>query len=336
MIRWCTIGIVLIILGAGCSKIYKKMTINGQTQGTYYAVTYYDYEGRNFRPAIDSILMAFDQSVSLWNNHSIITRVNNNDSAVVLDDWFVDLFHKSQEVSRKTSGAFDMTVGPLVSAWGFGLENRHTMDSANVDSILRFVGYRLVGLENGKVVKQDPRIRIDFNAIAQGYAVDVLAAFMESQQVRIFLIDIGGEVLARGLKPDGSKWRVGIEKPASDPSDNRQLKAILEVMDEAIATSGNYRKFYEENGIRYSHTIDPSTGYPARNSLLSVSVRAKSCWEADAYATAFMVMGLDKSLDYLASDDDLDAYLIYADSSGALQTTITRGFKKILAEEEHE
>ena len=336
MIRWFAIGVVVILFGAGCSRIYQKMTINGQTQGTYYAVTYYDYEGRNFRPAIDSILMAFDQSVSLWNPNSIITRVNSNDSTVVPDDWFTDLFHKSKEVSRKTSGAFDMTVGPLVSAWGFGLENRLTLDSTKVDSILQFVGYQLVGLEKGAVIKQDPRIRIDFNAIAQGYAVDLLAAFLESQQVRIFLVDIGGEVFARGLKPDGSKWRVGIEKPATDPNDNRQLKAVLEVMDEAVATSGNYRKFYEENGIRYSHTIDPSTGYPARNSLLSVSVRAQNCWEADAYATAFMVMGLDRSLGYLASNPDLDAYLIYSDSSGALQTTMTRGFKKILAEENQE
>lgn len=336
MIRWFTIGVVVMFLGAGCSRIYQKMTINGQTQGTYYAVTYYDYEGRNFRPAIDSILMAFDRSVSLWNPSSIITRVNINDSTVVPDDWFTDLFTKSKEVSRKTSGAFDMTVGPLVSAWGFGLENRLTLDSVKVDSILRFVGYQLVQLENGKVIKQDPRIRIDFNAIAQGYAVDVLADYLESQEVRIFLVDIGGEVLARGLKPDGSKWRVGIEKPASDPSDDRKLKAILEVMDEAIATSGNYRKFYEENGIRYSHTIDPSTGYPARNSLLSVSVKAESCWEADAYATAFMVMGLAKSMDYLSSSDDLDAYMIYSDSSGALQTTMTKGFKRILAEENQE
>lgn len=333
MIRWFTIGFILIILGSGCTRIYQKMTIKGQTQGTYYAVTYYDYEGRNFRPAIDSILLAFDQSVSLWNRNSLITRVNNNDSSVVLDDWFTDLFYKSKEVSGKTSGAFDMTVGPLVSAWGFGLENRLTMDSIKVDSLLQFVGYHLVDLENGKVIKKDPRIRLDFNAIAQGYAVDLLAAFLESQQIRIFLVDIGGEVFASGLKPDGSKWRVGIEKPASNSSDNRQLKAILEVMDEAVATSGNYRKFYEENGIRYSHTIDPSTGYPARNSLLSVSVRAKMCWEADAYATAFMVMGFTESLGYLASNPDLDAYLIYSDTSGAIKTTMTRGFRKILAEE---
>jgi thiamine biosynthesis lipoprotein len=336
MIRWFTIGFVLIILGQGCTRIYSKMSINGQTQGTYYAVTYYDYEGRNFRPAFDSILMAFDQSVSLWNRNSIITRVNNNDSTVVPDDWFIDLFQKSKKVSRNTSGAFDMTVGPLVSAWGFGLENRLYLDSAKVDSLLQFVGYPLVDLENGKIIKKDPRLRIDFNAIAQGYAVDLLAAFLESQKIRIYLIDIGGEVYARGLKPDGSRWRVGIEKPASDPSDDRQLKAILEVIDEAIATSGNYRKFYEENGIRYSHTIDPSTGYPARNSLLSVSVRAKKCWEADAYATAFMVMGYNKAMDYLSSNNDLDAYLIYSDSSGRLKTRMTEGFRTILAEENQE
>lgn len=336
MTRWFVIGFVLIILTPGCARIYRKMTLNGQTQGTYYAITYYDYEGRNFRPDIDSILMAFDRSVSLWNPQSILTRVNSNDPNVVPDQWFTDLFYKSKEVSEKTSGAFDMTVGPLVSAWGFGFENRLSMDSTMVDSLLQFVGYPLVGLENGKIIKKDPRIRMDFNAIAQGYAVDVLASFLESQKIRIFLIDIGGEVFARGVKPDGSKWRVGIEKPAEDPSDDRRLKAILDVADEAIATSGNYRKFYEENGIKYSHTIDPSTGYPARNSLLSVSVRADLCWEADAYATAFMVMGLERSLKFLASHPDLDAYMIYSGNSGELRTEMTKGFKKILVEENEE
>lgn len=333
MIQRIALGFVLIILFTGCSKLYQKMTINGQTQGTYYAITYFDYEGRNFRPDIDSILAAFDRSVSLWNPRSIITRVNNNDPSVVPDDWFIDLFNKSKEVSRITSGAFDMTVGPLVNAWGFGFENRLTMDSLKVDSLLQFIGYQQVDIENGSVIKKDPRIRIDFNAIAQGYAVDLLALFLKSQHIDIFLIDIGGEVIARGLKPDGSKWRVGIEKPAADPSDERQLKAILELKDEAIATSGNYRKFYEINGIRYSHTIDPSSGYPARNSLLSVSVRAASCWKADAYATAFMVMGLDRSLEFLSGCEELDAYLVYSDTSGVLKTKMTEGFGKILLEE---
>jgi thiamine biosynthesis lipoprotein len=333
MIQRIAIGFVVIILFMGCSKLYQKMTINGQTQGTYYAITYFDYEGRNFRPDIDSILATFDRSVSLWNPRSIITRVNNNDPAVVLDEWFIDLFNKSKEVSRMTSGAFDMTVGPLVNAWGFGFKNRIAMDSLKVDSILEFIGYQLVEIENERVIKKDPRIWIDFNAIAQGYAVDLLASFLESQHIDSYLIDIGGEVIARGLKPDGSKWRVGIEKPAADPTDERQLKAILELKDEAIATSGNYRKFYEENGIRYSHTIDPSSGYPARNSLLSVSVMASSCWKADAYATALMVMGLDRSLEFLSGSEELDAYMVYSDTSGVLKTKMTKGFEKILAEE---
>ena len=324
---------ILITLLSGCSRIYQKMTINGQTQGTYYAITYYDYDGRNFRQDIDSILQAFDACASLWNPNSVLSRLNNNDTSVIPDEWFIDLFNKSQQISGITSGSFDMTVGPLASAWGFGFEDRIALDSAKVDSLLQFTGYQLVEIDQGRFIKKDPRIRIDFNAIAQGYAVDLLASFLESQRLDIFLIDIGGEVFARGLKPDGSKWRVGIEKPAAGPSNDRQLKAVLELKDEAVATSGNYRKFIEENGIRYSHAIDPSTGYPTRNSLLSVSVRAKSCWEADAYATALLVMGLEKSLAFLSSHPELDAYLIYSGSSGELKTEMTKGIKRILVEE---
>ncbi|MBP6979123.1 MAG: FAD:protein FMN transferase [Lentimicrobiaceae bacterium] len=333
MVYRITLALILIACSTGCSRVYQKMTLQGQTQGTYYAITYYDYDGRNFRQDIDSILRAFDACASLWNPNSILSRVNKNDTAVILDDWFMDLFNKSKEISHITSGSFDMTVGPLVNAWGFGFENRLVMDSLKVDSLLRFTGYRLVEMENGRVIKKDPRLRIDFNAIAQGYAVDLLAAFLESRKIHIFLIDIGGEVFARGLKPDGSKWRVGIEKPAARPSDDRRLKAVLELKDEAIATSGNYRKFIEEDGVRYSHAIDPTTGYPTRNSLLSVSVRAKSCWEADAYATALLVMGLDKSLAFLSLHPELDAYMIYSDATGELKTEMTQGIHQILAEE---
>ncbi len=333
MVHRIALAFTLIVLLAGCSRMYQKMTLNGRTQGTYYAITYYDYQGRDFRQDIDSILNAFDGCASLWNPNSVLSRVNNNDTTVILDGWFIDLFNKSKEVSRVTSGSFDMTVGPLVNAWGFGFENRIIMDSLKVDSLLQFTGDQLVDIDRGRIIKKDARIKIDFNAIAQGYAVDLLASFLESRKIDIYLIDIGGEVFARGLKPDGSKWRVGIEKPAKTATDDRQLKAILELKDEAIATSGNYRKFIEENGMRYSHAIDPSTGYPTRNSLLSVSVRARQCWEADAYATALLVMGLKKSMDFLSSHPELDAYLIYSDATGELKTEMTKGMKRILAEE---
>lgn len=327
------IVMIIMLMMVSCSEMNQKLTINGQAQGTYYAITYFDKQGRNFRPAIDSILDAFDQSVSLWVPHSILSRVNANDTNVVLDQWFVDLYNKSMEVANNTQGAFDLTVGPLVSAWGFGLENRLSMDSLKVDSLLQFVGYEKVAMKDGHLLKQDPRIRIDFNAIAQGYAVDVLAGYLDAHGIRSFLIDIGGEVFARGLKPDASRWRVGIEKPASSPTDDRQLKAILELKDQALATSGNYRKFFEENGIKYSHTIDPSTGYPVRHSLLSVSVKADDCATADAFATAFMVMGLDKALELSEDLPSLEAYFIYTDGKGGMKTAMTPGMKRLLVEE---
>lgn len=323
----------ILLMMVSCSEMKQKLTINGQAQGTYYAITYFDKQARNFRPAIDSILDAFDLSVSLWVPNSVLSKVNANDTNVVLDEWFVDLYNKSTGIAHITEGAFDVTVGPLVSAWGFGFGNRLSMDSLKVDSLLQFIGYEKVALNNGRLIKQDPRIRIDFNAIAQGYAVDVLAEYLDSQGIRSYLIDIGGEVFARGLKPDGSRWRVGIEKPATSPTDDRQLKAILELKDQALATSGNYRKFFEENGIRYSHTIDPSTGYPVRHSLLSVSVKADDCATADAFATAFMVMGLDKALELSRDLLSLEAYFIYTDETGGMKTTMTRGMKRLLAEE---
>ena len=217
-----------------------------------------------------------------------------------------------------------------MNAWGFGFAKKETVTQAKVDSMLPLVGYHKVQLIKGKLVKADPRIRIDFDAIAQGYSSDWLARFFEKKGITNYLIDVGGEVLGRGAKPDGKIWSVGIEMPAKNAGDGRQFQAVISLKNRAISTSGSYRKYYEENGIRYSHTIDPANGYPVRHNLLSVSVVADDCITADAYATTFMVFGLEKSKIFLAKNPELEAYFISDDQQGGFAIFYTKGFEKLL------
>ena len=324
--------LLCLILLVSCRQRKEPVCIKigGETQGTYYAITYYHDDSTNLQPSVDSLLRRFDSTASTYKPNSIISRMNNNDPSVRADEMFTVIFQKSMEVSEKTDGAFDITVGPLVTAWGFGLTNRLKMDKHIVDSLLPLVGYHKVMLDNGKLIKTDPRIRIDFNAIAQGYAVDVVAAFLDSKGVQSYLIDIGGEVLARRTKPGGEKWNVAIELPTKTADDERKIQAVVLLQDMAISTSGSYRKFYEEKGIRYSHTIDPSNGYPVKHTTLSVSVLAKDCITADAYATAFMVMGVEKGKEYLKKHPKLEVYFIYTAPDGSMKTYYTKGFRKLL------
>ncbi|MDX9907278.1 MAG: FAD:protein FMN transferase [Bacteroidales bacterium] len=330
MNRLSLYGLILILLSVSCFTPDKKVMLRGEAQGTYYAITYFDRTGRNFQPEIDSILRRFDLSVSLWEPASILSRINNGDSTTIPDEWFTDIFNRSVDIAEKTGGAFDFTVGPLVNAWGFGFRNKIRLDSAKVDSLRELVDYRTVGLYEGKIVKRDPRVQFDFNAIAQGYAVDVLGNFLASEGISNFLIDIGGEVLGKGQKPDGSDWLVGIENPSTDSLSERTLNARVKLSGKALATSGSYRKYYEENGVRYSHTIDPKTGYPVRHSLLSVSVLAGDCATADGYATAFMVMGFEKAKDFVENEPELEAYFINASEDGLFETYATKGFMSLL------
>lgn len=320
--------IILLTLFASCKQLVQKEPVQllGEAQGTYYSIIYYDSEQRDFQFEIDSLLKAFDQSVSLWVPNSIISRVNNNEKEVALDDYFTENFNLSIDIAEKTNGAFDPTVGSLVRAWGFGFDASKNVNKQIIDSILLFTGYAKVEMKQGELIKDDPRTTIDFNAIAQGFSVDLLGEFLESKNIGNYLIDVGGEVKAKGQKPDGSFWRVGIEKPAQNREDSRSLKAVIELKNNSIATSGNYRKFYEEDGIRYSHTIDPSNGYPVQHSLLSVSVLAATTAVADGYATAFMVMGLEKAKRYLNNNSDIEAFFIYSVDSGNYRTYATDGF----------
>lgn len=328
LVIWGVIVISLISCGGG--KELKVFKISGAAQGTYYAITYCSDNKENLQPAIDSLLNRFDSSVSSYVPSSILSRLNNNDSTVVADTIFETIFKKAMEVSVSSDGAFDITVGPLVNAWGFGFSKKVKVDQALLDSMLQFVGYQKVQLINGKLVKTDPRIRIDFDAIAQGYTSDWLSQYFEQKGINNYLIDVGGEVLGHGTKPDGQLWSVAIEMPAKNSQDERKIHAILSLKDQAISTSGNYRRYYEENGERYSHTIDPSNGYPVRHNLLSVSVLAGDCITADAYATVFMVMGLEKAKKILSNNRDIEAYFISSDPQGGLSIFYTPGFEKLL------
>ena len=304
----------------------------GAAQGTYYDISYFDNQQRNFQKEIDSLLDAFNFSVSVYEPNSIISKINRDETDTEADDWFITVFSKAYEVAEATDGYFDFSVGPLVNAWGFGFSNRLHLDKNTIDSLLKLVGYRNFKLQNNRIIKAVPGAQIDFNAIAKGYAVDVVAQFIESKGVSIYLVDIGGEVIAYGRKPNGTLWKVGVEKPSEDQNSLRELKAIVEIENMAIATSGNYRRFYIEDGVRYSHTIDPFTGYPVQHSLLSVSVLAKDCMTADAYATAFMVMGVEKTIEFLKIRKDLEAFLIYSENGEELQTWISEGFRSKIVE----
>ena len=322
----------LILFSCNLNKA-KKVHLLGETQGTYYSIVYFDDNMADYQMEIDSILHDFDMSVSLWVPNSILSKINDGDTSIEVDKYFADNFVISKDVANQTNGAFDFTIGKLIKAWGFGYDNTKNVDSLMIDSLLQHIGYQKVKLVNNKVVRQSPDITFDFNAVAQGYSVDVIGDFLQSKGIENYLIDIGGEVKAKGQKPDGSKWKVGVEKPAENKQSDRDLRAVVELKNLSIATSGNYRKYYIENGVKYSHEINPHTGYPARNNLLSASIVHKNTAYADAYATACLVMGLDKSIKFVESHENTEAFFIYSDTNGSYKTYATKGFQKLISQE---
>ena len=318
--------------------------IEGKTMGTTYRILFIPAEGLTsgkdenyFKSAIDSLLREFNNSVSTFIPASTISKVNKPDTLIVADSFFAHVFRKAQEVSQKTEGAFDITVMPLVNGWGFGFKDTLRMDSATVDSLKKLVDYRKVSLteKNGRyfVKKTDRRIQVDFSAIAKGYGVDIVAMFLEKHGIKNYMVEIGGEVRAKGKNQNNEIWRIGISKPIDDPvGNNPELKAFINLDNKSLATSGNYRNYYYRNGKKVSHEINPKTGYPALNNLLSVTVMADDCMTADAYATAFMVMGMEKTMDYLKHDSMLEVYLIYSDEKGKMKTRQTAKMRGLLRE----
>ena len=299
--------------------------------GTMYNITYEHDE--SLKLDIDNELKRFDASLSMFNESSIISRINRNED-VIVDSLFSKVFKMAMTVSAITDGCFDITVAPLVNAWGFGFTEETAPSQAKIDSILQIVGWQKVQFTpEGKVEKQDPRIMLDCSAIAKGFAVDVIADLLRKKGVKNYMVDIGGEVDVAGVNSSGGLWRIGISKPDDDPeSRNQDLQTILEISDKGIATSGNYRNFYYKDGMKYAHTIDPKTGHPVQHSILSSTVIAKECIIADAFATAFMVMGMERAKELLEKNHDIEAYFIYSDEKGNYQTFMTEGMKEYVTE----
>jgi FAD:protein FMN transferase len=297
--------------------------LEGFTQGTTYHITYEDQSSMNYIEEIELIFREIDSSMSVYRQNSIISGINNNDDNFKPDHYFIDVVSKAIEISNKTNGAFDITVGPLVNAWGFGFSGKMNISRELIDSLKGFVGIEKIHLNGADFIKSDPRIRIDVNAIAKGYTVDVVSEFLENKGVENYMVEIGGELRVKGINPKGTLWRIGVDKPIDDPdASERELQAVLAVQNIAMATSGNYRKFYIENGMKYSHTIDPQTGFPVTHNLLGATVFANNCMEADAYATAFMVMGLEKTKEFVRDNSGIEVYLIY-DKGGELGVFFT-------------
>lgn len=304
-------------------------TDNGLIFGTIYQVSY-QYP-TSLKGEIEEALHTIDNSLSPFNQHSIITAINRNES-MQTDSLFRAVFRRSLEISAETDGAFDITVAPLINAWGFGFKKGIFPDSAQVDSLRQLIGYTRVSLDaDGCVQKQDPRLMLNCSAVAKGYAVDVVARLLQAKGIDNLMVDIGGEVVVKGHNPQQRPWRIGINKPVDDSlATNQELQAIVELTEGAIATSGNYRNYYHRNGKKYAHTIDPRTGYPVQHAILSSTVLAPDCMSADAYATAFMVMGLEEAEAFVEAHPELAAYFIYSQTDGSYGSFTSQRMKQLM------
>lgn len=302
----------IIIIRSQNSAPYRHNS--GMAFGTIYNITYQC--DSDLHSSIKAELARVDASLSTFNKQSVISKINRNED-IEVDAYFKYVFEKAMQVAEQTGGAFDITVAPLVNAWGFGFKSGNHPRPATIDSLMRFTGYSKVRLEGNRVVKQDPGIMLDCNAIAKGYGSDAVARLLKSKGVANFMVEIGGEIVTKGISSMRVPWKIGVVKPVDDSTGTAdEIETIINVTDKAMATSGNYRNFYYKDGKKYAHTIDPATGYPVQHNILSATVLAKECATADAYATAFMVMGIDKARQVLEKHPELMAYLIYADKDG--------------------
>ncbi len=331
---------VILTLLWGCNEQPKESQIHfrqekGKALGTTYSIQYeVSHKDISYLNEIEKVFDTVNRSMSTYLSDSDISRINRGDDTVIVDNYFLEVFKKSEEVWEVSDGRFDPTVGALVNAWGFGPEKGlERLDRHQVDSILLFTGLQKVRLTpDHRIVKTHPNVYLDFNALAKGYTVDLVARLLDRKGVKNYLIEIGGELLAKGEHPKKKRpWTVDIDSP-EQTAEKRQRIETIHLKDRALATSGNYRKFRidSKTGERYVHTIDPRTGYPVRSTVLSVSVLAPICMEADAYATTFMTMTPEQSKVVLSHMPQLDAFIISAGSDGAYSIFMTEGFKKVV------
>ena len=321
---WFTVITVVAFFTACQNPQADYMFLQGNTQGTTYSVKYKSVDRTDFSVQLDSIFTQIDMSMSTYKPNSIISRINTGEDSVRVDKHFSKVFYQSLSVYEASGGAFDPTVGPLVNAYGFGKESENIhIDSHVLDSLRQYVGFRKVTLQESYLQKEYPQIKIDFNAIAQGYTVDVVVDFLKDHGITDYMVEIGGEVRAGGVNPEGKPWSIGIQNPENN--EIGALETIISLNDQSVATSGNYRKFkVDEKGHKYVHTINPQTGEAEPSNLLSATVVTKlECAFADAYATTLMVLGYEKSLDFLKNHPELEVFLIYVDADGKTQTYTT-------------
>jgi thiamine biosynthesis lipoprotein len=303
----------------------------GKVYGTFYNIVYQHPDGKELQEDIEALFAEFDLSLSTFNPHSVISRINSNDPEVRVDDYFRVMYRQALEVSVLTNGAFDITVAPLVNAWGFGFGKQQRDSSPAVEELMQFIGYQKISLKKDRIIKEKPDIMLDASAIAKGQATDVIAKLLDAHGCRNYLVEIGGEVMCKGVNPHGDHWRIGIDKPVDEPVKvSNELQLIVQLSGVGLATSGNYRQFYNRDGKKYAHTIDPRTGYPVDHQLLSATVIAPNCMKADAFATAFMVLGKDSALLLSKQLDGIECYLIYNNSEGQLDVAYSDGFQKYI------
>jgi FAD:protein FMN transferase len=327
----------LLIISVFAVWLYRKgqteplIAVDGTTMGTTYHITYFDSQKRDFKNSIDSILRVFNDCLSTYRENSEISTFNTKQRSFKFKlPYFYPSLKRSQEIVAASQGAFDPTVGPLANVWGFGEANPSAPDSAAIDSIMTFVGFEKIQFNTDSVWKYDSRITLNFNAIAKGYGVDVVADYLKSNGISNALVEIGGEVVAIGKNlQSGKSWQLGILDPESTP-DNHLFKAYLLLTDKALATSGNYFNYREIDGRKVSHTLNPETGYPVQRNILSASVVARDCMTADAWATAFMVMGYDKGIEIVKKQQDIDVFFIYSLPDGSIATYTSPGLTSML------
>ncbi len=324
---------ILIVTACSQPTDVQEHSYSGYAQGSTYTIKLIGPRTEGLEHPIDSILKAVDASMSTYQKTSLISAINVGDTFYEVDPIFKRVLNRSLEIATETQGKFDPTVGPLVDLWGFGKERTVTVDSSMVDSAMNLVGYPLIQIE-GDRVKIPKGSRIDFNAIAQGFTVDLIAEYVENLGCHRYMIEVGGELRVKGLNTKGHPWKIGVDKPAEQMDEKDRFQIILDLKDIALATSGNYRKFWvdENTGVKYAHTINPITGYTARNTLLSVTILANTAMDADAYATACMVMGLEQSVTFIDSKPDLEAYFIYSNEQGEWRVIQTEGFASYVAQ----
>lgn len=335
--RYLSIFVCLLILS--CTQREPRLVVHtGNAQGSTFQVRFMSTlqvkADDAIKTEIGQIFEDIDNSMSTWVPTSLISQVNESGEWIEVDDYFITVLNRSLEIAAESDGDFDPTVGPLVRLWGFWFDEiRGQVSDEQVRKTLDLVGYEKVEVV-GNRVRISQNSTIDFNAIAQGYTVDVIAEYLEGMGVERYMVEVGGEIRARGLNDKNQVWVIGVDKPQENIDVEDRFQFILKLENAALATSGNYRKFWvdEETGLKYSHTIDPQTGYPAKNNLLSASIIAPTATDADAYATLCMVRGLEECKAFLAQKPELDGYLIFADQAGNWREYITNGFQSAVLE----